>query len=74
MQMGATPGRASLAHQAQILCSPPGGNEKGLCCQRCEMIFVLQISHSLRSGRPIVGLLSSVGGVVVNRQLGMRLR
>lgn len=55
------------------LCSPRRGSKKGLCCQQYEMIFVLQINHSLTSARPIVHLLSSVALVVVNRRLWMFL-
>lgn len=71
---GGTQGEASWAEQAQIhFVYHQGGSEKGLCCQHCEMIFVLQITRSLRSARPIVGLLAAVGVVVAHRQLGMRL-
>lgn len=79
MQMGATRacvgggGIESRAHQTHIHFVHHWGGEKGLCCQRYEMIFVLQITHSLRSGRPIVGCLSSVGVAGVSRQPRARL-
>lgn len=74
MQIRATQGESSRANRAHIhFVHHQGGRKKGLCCQRYEMIFVLQINHSLRSGRPIVQALSSVGLAVVTRQLGMRL-
>lgn len=72
MQIRATQGELSHGSAATgTLCSPPGGGKKGLYCQQYEIIFVLQINHSLTSDRPIVHLLSSVGVVVVHRQLEM---
>lgn len=60
------------AEQVQVHCvHHQGGEQEGPLLCAIWRVFVLQINCSLASDSPIVRLLSSVGVVVVNRQMEM---
>ena len=72
MQIRAAQGELSQGRAGTgTLCSPPGGEQEGPLLCAIWRVFVLQINCSLASDSPIVHLLSSVGVVVVNRQMEM---